>query len=109
MIGLTCILANAPMCFLRKNLLVRIPEITKGVAGLIVFWNLVPQSLASFGTVIPYHKRHNLARPSAKCCPQPIFCRFDEDKRPDFIQFKDIFTFGRQKALLDSWLLGYFF
>ncbi len=84
MIGLACILISTLMCFLRKDLRISIPEITKGVAGSIVFWNLVPQLLASFGTVIPDHKW------------------------PDFIQFKDIFAFGRQKTLLDSRLLSYF-
>jgi hypothetical protein len=85
MIGLACMLANTPMRFLRKNLLIGIPEIAKDVTGSIVFWNLVPQALASFGAVITDHKCPNLARSSAKRYPEQIFCRFDEDKRPDFI------------------------
>ena len=54
-------------------------------------------------------KSHNLACSSAQGSPEPVFCRFDEDKRPDFVQFKNIVMFGRQQALFDSRLLGYFF
>lgn len=59
--------------------------------------------------MITDYKCHNLACSSAKGSPEPIFCRFYEDKRPDFVQFKNIVMFGRQQVFVDSGLLGYFF
>lgn len=97
------------MCFFGKNLLIGVPEIAKGMTSAIGFWDLVPQALAGFRAVITEHKGYNLAGSSAQGSPEPVFCRFDEDKRPDFVQFKDIGVLGRQQALLDRRLLGYFF
>jgi len=84
-IRLARVFANTAMRFFRKNFLVGIPEIAKSVAGPIRFWDLVPQTLASFSAMITDYKGHNLACSSAKSSPEPIFCRFDEDKRPDFV------------------------
>jgi hypothetical protein len=54
-------------------------------------------------------KCHNLARSSAQGSPQPRFCRFDENKRPDFIQFKNIVMLGGQETFFDGGLLRYLF
>jgi hypothetical protein len=90
-IGLSTVFSNTAMSFFWENLLIGIPKITEGVTAAIFFWNLVPQVLAGFGTMIANHKGYDLTSSSTNGGPEPVLCGFDEDKRPHFIQFQHIF------------------
>ena len=44
--------------------------------------------------MIANHKGNDLASTATNRGPEPVFGCFDEDKRPDFIQFQHIFAYG---------------
>ncbi len=73
MTDLSAFFANTLVCLIRKDELIGFPEIAVTVAGLVFWWNLLPQPTTGGLASIPDDQRHNLARATAHDCPQPAF------------------------------------
>ncbi len=79
--GLTAFFANAVLFTSIKHLLVGRPEVAEDAAA-IGFWNLIPQTAASFDTAVANHKGDNLPGAATNSGPQPAFLRLFQHKRP---------------------------
>jgi hypothetical protein len=108
MIRLSASFANALVCFLRKDKLIRFPEITITLATFVFLWNLLPQFAAGCLASITDNKSHNLTGSAAHHCPNPAFVPSFVDKRPHFIGFQDIFGFSWQKRVF-KFRIGFVF
>jgi hypothetical protein len=100
MIRMPASFANALVCFLRKDELIRFPEIAITLATFVFLWNLLPQLAAGCLTSITDHKSHDLTGSAAHNRPDPAFVPSFVDKWPHFIGFQDVFGgFGWQKRV----------
>ena len=87
------------MGFRREDLLRGYPKITERMAMLVLIRDGLPSTKACCFAAVTNGKRHDLACPSAQCCPQPSYASFFQHTTPHLIEFKNVIWRCRQECI----------